>query len=1072
MKNFLAWWVKNAIAANLLMVAIIIMGAYGFFKLEREFVPAPKVTTISVSGAWLGASPNDIQEQIITRIEKSIEGIDGINYIEANAREGSGSVTVHVLVTADYDRVLDQVKSRVDGINNLPPDAFRLNTRRGDFQIDYIYMALYGPMGTDRKELQRLSIDIEKEMAKLPGGELTQMITKLEEEITIEISEVNLRRYNLTFSQVAQAISSTSMNASSGEVKTSAGKLQLRTRNLANSKAQFEEIIIRQSADGGTVRVKDIARVIDGFEDYDFYSEYKGQPAMFLRVLSPEKANITKTGRAFENYIKARNETLPEGVVLEMWVNAADGFGGMMKLIFTNALLGMILVLVFLCLFLRPAVAFWVSLGILTAFTGALAIAPLMGISFNIFSVFAFLLVIGIIVDDAIVVGESVHLHVENGVPGERGAISGVNMVAKPVFFAVITTMLAFTPWALISVSAVTITSQITFVVIAALMFSLIEAFFILPAHLSHLKPVNKKTTNRIMRLQGKISQSLVNFAENVFRPIAAFCIRYRYATFTAFLSFFILSFGAMKFGYAKWSPDGNVAGDMMQVSIRFPEGTSYERLEQAQKQLAQAVALVNENAKEDFGVDYEVIPSPGSFTSASSSRVHAFMGLAPLEQRTTITNKMIEEKFEEYLGELPDAQRVSINAGGSGSGNRGIYFGVSSKSSDTLRLAIDDLKTQFDGYNAVTRTWDNIESSAQEMQFVLKPGAQSLGITIATVSRQVREAFFGKEVQRLPRNGEDVRVVVRYPKAARDSIDTLKNLRIRTATGVEVPLFEVADVKFAPGISRIRRRDRKQVAYTGAVLRGGPEARQEIMSDMEDNFLPEWNLRFPGAERILVGQDEEQKRQSQELMIYGLIVLIVMYMMLAIAFKSYAQPLLILVAIPFAYVGMVAGALITGIPISIMSIFGFFAAAGVAINDNLVLIDYVNRLQARGVGAYQSMVDACVARFRPILLTSLTTFVGILPMLAENSAQAEFLKPLVVALAFGVLFDFFLTLFLVPAMFAMGVDIGRGFKGLWTGERQAPLGSRYDADIKLALDDMDLEGEDAPVSATPQPAE
>ncbi len=1072
MKNFLAWWVKNSIAANLLMVAIVIMGVYGFFKLEREFVPAPKVTTISVSGAWLGASPNDIQEQIITRIEKSIEGIDGINYIEANAREGSGSVTVHVLVTADYDRVLDQVKSRVDGINNLPPDAFRLNTRRGDFQIDYIYMALYGPMGTDRKELQRLSIDIEKEMAKLPGGELTQMITKLEEEIAIEVSEVNLRRYNLTFSQVAQAISSTSMNASSGEVKTSAGKLQLRTRNLADSKAEFEEIIIRQSADGGTVRVKDIARVIDGFEDYDFYSEYKGQPAMFLRVLSPEKANITKTGRAFEDYIKARNETLPEGVVLEMWVNAADGFGGMMKLIFTNALLGMVLVLVFLCLFLRPAVAFWVSLGILTAFTGALAIAPLMGISFNIFSVFAFLLVIGIIVDDAIVVGESVHLHVENGVPGQRGAISGVNMVAKPVFFAVITTMLAFTPWALISVSAVTITSQITFVVIAALMFSLIEAFFILPAHLSHLKPVNKKTTNRIMALQNRISQSLVNFAENVFRPIAAFCIKYRYATFTAFLSFFILSFGAMKFGYAKWSPDGNVAGDMMQVSIRFPEGTSYERLEQAQKQLAQAAALVNENAKADFGVDYEIIPSPGSFTSASSSRVQAFMGLAPLEKRTTITNKMIEEKFEKYLGELPDAQRVSINAGGSGSGNRGIYFGVSSKSSDTLRLAIDDLKVQFDGYNAVTRTWDNIESSAQEMQFVLKPGAQSLGITIATVSRQVREAFFGKEVQRLPRNGEDVRVVVRYPKAARDSIDTLKNLRIRTATGVEVPLFEVADVKFAPGISRIRRRDRKQVAYTGAVLRGGPEARQEIMSDMEENYLPEWSLRFPGAERILVGQDEEEKRQSQELMIYGLIVLIVMYMMLAIAFKSYAQPLLILVAIPFAYVGMVAGALITGIPISIMSIFGFFAAAGVAINDNLVLIDYVNRLQARGVGAYQSMVDACVARFRPILLTSLTTFVGILPMLAENSAQAEFLKPLVVALAFGVLFDFFLTLFLVPAMFAMGVDIGRGFKGLWTGERQAPLGSRYDADIKLALDDMDLEGEGDAIGTAPQPAE
>ena len=1056
MKSLISWWVKNSIAANLLMVAIFLMGIFGFFKLEREFIPAPKVTTINVSGSWLGASPNDIQEQIISRIEQSVEGLDGINYIEARAREGSGSVTVHVLVTADFDRVLDEVKARVDGINNLPPDAFRLTTRRGDFEIDYMYMALYGEEGTDRKELQRLAVDLEQEMAKLPGGELTQMITKLDEEITIEISEEDLRRFNLTFSQVAQAIAGTSLNASSGEVRTSAGSLQLRTRNLANSKSEFEDIIVRQSAEGGTVRVKDIARVIDGFQDLDFYSEYKGKPAMFLRVLSPEKANITKSGKAFEKFIEERNETLPPGIKLEMWANMADGFGGMMSLIFSNALLGMVLVLIFLCLFLRPKVAAWVSIGILTAFTGALAIAPVLGITFNIFSVFAFLLVIGIIVDDAIVVGESIHLHVENGVAGQRGAIAGANMVAKPVFFAVLTTMLAFSPWALLSVSAVTITSQITFVVVGALMFSLVEAFFILPAHLSHMKPTDKKSKNRLAMVQNKISQSLVDFSENYFRPVAAFCIKYRYATFSSFIALFIMAFGAVKYGYANYSPDGNVAGDMMQVSIAFPEGTPFSRLSQAQEQLAKAAADLNENAKEDFGVDYVVIPSPGSF--ASGNRVQAFMGLAPLEDRTTVTNKMIEEKFEGYLGEFPDAYRVSINAGGSGGGNRGLFFGVGAKTPETLRLAIEDLKNQFDSYSSVARTWDNFESSAQEMQFELKPGAESLGITLATVSQQVREAFFGREVQRLPRNGEDVRVVVRYPKEARESIDTLKNLRIRTATGVEVPLFEVADVTFAPGVTRINRRDRKQVAYTGAVVRGGDGARQEIMTDLEENFLPEWNIRFPDAERILVGQDEEQKRQFAELFSYGAIVLVIMYMMLAIAFRSYFQPFLILVAIPFAYVGMVAGALVTGIPISFMSIFGFFAAAGVAINDNLVLIDYVNRLRDRGVGAYQSMVDACVARFRPILLTSLTTFVGILPMLAENSAQAEFLKPLVVALAFGVLFDFFLTLFLVPAMFAMGVDVGRVVKGLWTGEKQPPLGSTYDPKIQLALDELDLD--------------
>ncbi len=1054
MRKLIAWWVKNAIAANLLMVAIILMGIFGFMRMEREFIPAPKLTTISVSGAWLGASPNDIQEQIISRVEQAIEGIDGINYVEANAREGSGSVTIHTLVQADYDRILDEVKARVDSINNLPPDAFRLLTRRGNFEVDYMYLALYGTT-LDRKDLQRLAIDIQKEMAKLPGGELTQMITKLEEEITIEISEEALRRFNLTFSQVSQAIAGSSFNSSSGEVETSAGKLQLRTRNLADSKSEFEEIIVRQSADGGIVRVKDIATVIDGFEDYNFDSEYKGYSAMFLRILSPEKSNITGTAAAVEKYVEARNKTLPEGIKIEIWGNAAEGFSGMMKLILSNALLGMVLVLILLCLFLRPAVAAWVSVGIAIAFMGALAISPLMGITFNIFSVFAFLLVIGIIVDDAIVVGESIHLHVENGITGERGAIGGASMVAKPVFFAVITTMLAFAPWALLSVSAVTITSQITFVVIAALTFSLIESFFILPAHLRHLKPIDQNSKNRIIRLQNNIAQSLVNFAERVFRPVAAFCIRNRYVTFSVFVALFILSVGAMKAGYAKWDPEGSVGGDMMQVRISFPEGTSFTRLEEIQDRLIATVQKVNDNGQADFGVDYDIIPQPGSFVQGNS--VTAFLGLAPLEKRDTLSNTQIEQKFEEYLGDIPDAYRVSINSGGGG-GGRGLFFGVSARSSEDLISAITDLKTQLESYGQVARTWDNFESSAQEMQFSLRPGAEALGIDLRIVSQQVREAFFGKEVQRLPRNGEDVRVVVRYPEEARDSIDSLKNLRIRTNTGVEVPLFQVADVTFAPGVSRINRRDRKQVAYTGAVLKGGPEARQEIMTDLEANFLPEWEIRHPGAERILVGVDEEQKRQMMELVIYGLLMLVVMYMMLAIAFKSYAQPLLILVAIPFAFVGMVFGAVATGITTNIMSWFGFFAAAGVAINDNLVLIDYVNKLRAKGAGAYQAMLDACVARFRPILLTSVTTFVGILPMLAENSAQAEFLKPLVVALAFGVLFDFFLTLFLVPAMYAMGVDIKRTAKGLWTGVKQEPLGSSYDPAMSLALDDFEAE--------------
>lgn len=1071
MNRFIGWWVNNAIAANLLMFIIFVMGIVGFNKLEREFIPTTDFNQINISSVWQGASPNDMQEQIIFRIEEAIEGIDGIDYVEANAREGRASVSVITLVQADFDRIYEEVKTRVDGINNLPPDAFRLQVQRAPFEIDFIYMALYGG-GLDRKELQRLSLDIRDEMAKLPSGNLTQMITKLEEEVTIEISEDALRRYDLTFSQVSNAISSNSLNLSSGDVKTSAGRLQLRTRNLASTKEEFEELILRQTPNGGTVRVKDVATVIDGFEDLDFHSEYKGHEAMFLRVISPEKSNITAAGDAFREYIEEKNKNLPPGVVLEMWADASLSFDAQMKLIGSNALTGLILVLIILGLFLRPKVAIWVSVGIITSFMGAMAIAPYIGISFNIISTFAFLLVIGIIVDDAIVVGESVHFHVEHGMSGERAAIGGTGLVIKPIFFAVLTTMIAFLPWAFFSGPTSSFTSQVTLVVIAALLFSLVEAFLILPAHLRHLKPIDSQSKkNRLFRFQEAMANSLIRFAENVFRPMAAFFIRNRYATCATFVGMFFISIVALQSGLSKVQMAPEIDGDMMQVTIRFPEGTSYERSSQVQKQMEDAVKRMNEDAKERFDIDYELIPQPGSFVY--NTRIQAFMGLAPPEKRDTVTSDMIETMFQEYLGDIPDAYRVQVNAGGGGGGQRGVFFGVASNNPDDLKAALLDLKSQLETYGNTVRTWDNLESSAQEMRFSLKPGAERLGIDLQTVSRQVREAFFGKEVMRVPRDGEDVRIVLRYPEAARDSIDSLENLRIRGANGVEVPLYQVASVSFAPGITRVNRRDSKQVGYTGAVLKGGPEARAEIMKDMNENFMPEWKLRHPNAERPLVGDDKNDATFKSEAGLFLLLMLGSMYVLLAVAFKSYAQPLLILVAVPFAFVGMTFGNIVVGTPLGIMSIFGFFAAAGVAVNDNLVLLDYVNRLRSKGVGAYQAMVDACVARFRPILLTSVTTFMGVLPMLAEKSVQAQFMKPMVVALAFGVLFDFFLTLILVPAMYGIGVDINRLAKRIWTGQKQPPLGSRYDPNVALALEDMDAEfvsGNDT--GGAPQPAE
>jgi len=1071
MKGLITWFVRNPIAANLIMVAMFVVGVFGYFSMEREFIPQTTINGMTVTVSWPGASPRDVEEQLIVRIEESVDGLDGIDYIEATARESGGSVNIRTKLRIDYEKLLDEVKSRVDAIQNLPPDSFRPQIIRWDARPEIMYLALHGDV--DPLTLQRAANDVRLEITKLSGLQLTEQISKRPEQVTIEISETALRQYNLTFSQVAQEISGSSINLSAGTVQTTGGNLQLRARSLANSEEEFKDIIVRQTVSGGIIRVRDIAKVIDGFDDSEFAAQFRGQNTAIFEVRSPDALDVTVAGKNIRKFEKEIQAKLPPNMTFSIWFDGSTMFDSRMSLIGSNALSGMALVLIILILFLRPVVAIWVTIGIAAAFCGAIAIAPHIGITLNMISLFAFLLVIGIVVDDAIVVGESVYLHTENGIYGEKGAVGGANMVVKPVFFAVITTILMFVPFMLMTGPIRAMTAQISLVVIAVLVFSLIEAFFILPAHLRHLKPIDENNQGRLMRLQSRLANSLVTFAKVRFRPFIALLIRFRYITLSVFVGFFIMSVTFLKVGIAPSSFIPEVEGDMIAFSARFPEGTTFERREQVRQRVDAGIAQLNENTQNDFGVSYALITEPGTITNRN--RVDGFLGLTTADKRQEISTKAIADKLEEYVGEIPDAYRVNygFTEGGTGNGG-GLFYGIASADPAALKAAVLDLKAGMESYSAVAGAWDGLESSAREIQFTLKPGAETLGIKLSDVTRQVREAFYGREVQRLPRNGEDVRVMVRYPEFARQSIDSLQGLRIRSANGVEVPLFSVADVSFADGVGRIQRRDRKRLTYTGARVRGEKAELARIKKDMAENFIPDWEFRHPNVSRIAVGDDEIEINFIRELNISLVAILFMMYGLLAIAFKSYAQPLLIMIAIPFALVGMIFGNIITGVPFGIMSLFGFFAASGVAVNDNLVLIDYVNRLRARGVGAYQAMLDACVSRFRPILLTSVTTFVGITPILFENSTQAEFLKPMVVALAFGVLFDFFLTLMLVPAMYGIGVDITRFFRSLWRGEKQPGLGSSYDPELALALDDFDRESDKIhhSVGNRPAPAE
>ncbi|MCW5724151.1 MAG: efflux RND transporter permease subunit [Maricaulaceae bacterium] len=1040
-RGLIGWWASNAVAANLLMAICFIGGVIGFLQMNREVFPTFAVNGASITMSWPGASPQEVEEQIVLRIEEAVASIPGVERITSTAREGFGAVNIQGRRNVDMTAFIDEIKMRVDSINNMPPSAFRPVVQQWRAQDQMAGFAIHGDI--DRRELQRIAREIRNEVAaQVPGASMAQLWATLNEEVSIEPSETEMRRYGLTFDELARAIRTSSLNASAGSVRTEIGDVALTSRQLADTAAQFEQIIVRQTRDGGTIRLGDVARITDGFVDANLYATFDGELMALIVIPTMEGQNVVQTSRALEQYIERKQRALPEGVTISMWWDSSELYHQRMGTITNSAGLGLLLVLLVLVLFLRPIVAFWVTVGIATAFAGSLLVLPLLGVSLNMLSMFAFLLVIGIIVDDAIIVGENIHNRVERGEKGLTAAVIGAQMVAKPVVFAVITSMMVFAPWMMLSGPEVQFTRQISLVVVAALSFSLIESLLILPAHLAHIKPQNPKGFSApLIRAQRVLGESLIWFARNIYRPVIVLALRRRYSTLVTFIGLFAIAIVLMQTNRVGWSFMPEVENETIQIDIQMAEGTPWSRTEQVRQRLEEAEHEVQLAYREEYPGQPDMIESRS--TIATNGRVRAWVNIAnPQERPGRLPTRVVAQRIRDALGPIPDAQEirfdVNINQGGPG-----VQLAISHPDLDVLRAAAEDLKAQLRSYDTLYDVIDNLQSSTDELQFEPRPDAQALGLTLADVTRQVRQAFYGEEVMRLPREGQDVRVMVRYPYEQRHSLDTLRDFRIRTADGREVPLSAVAEAEFAPGLARINRRNRMRTVTVSASL-SDPGVRGEIMQDLNQNFFPDWQARHPGVVRELTGQAEGEMEFIAEVGTLLLGVLVAMYVLLAIAFRSYAQPILIMSAIPFALAGAIFGHLAFGMSLTLFSLFGVGAAAGVVINDNLVLMDFVNRLRRSGVGAFQSLVDAAVQRFRPILLTSVTTFLGILPMMAERSTQAQFLKPMVVALGFAVVFALFLTLLLVPALYAIGVDIKRLVVSLWRGEKQPGIGSTY----------------------------
>ncbi|MCI4646134.1 MAG: efflux RND transporter permease subunit [Hyphomonadaceae bacterium] len=1060
MNGIVAWFARNAIAANLLMAVAFIGGIFAYFSLEREIFPVVPVAGASVSVAWSGASPAETEEQLVVRIEEAIADLDGIDRITSIAYEGGATVNIRGRDDINMDKFIRDIERRVNQINNFPQSAFRPQITQWEDRDWYFGMAIYGEASP--RELKRIADEVRDDIAEMSGGQLAIVNGTLGEQVSIEVTEETLRQYNLTFSQVAQAIRETALNASGGRVRTDTGNVSIQAREQADTAAQFERIVVTQTPEGAVIRLRDIADVVDGFVDEELRAQHNGQPAAFVMVVAPDNMQIVDYTDGFKDYIERANDPasgiLPEALKINILWDNSDAFKARMETIGQSALLGGVLVLIVLVLFLRPIVAFWVTIGIFTAFAGGVFLLPLFGVSLNILSLFAVLLVIGVIVDDAIIVGENIHKEVESGRrQGLDASIIGTQMVLKPVIFGVLTTIIAFLPWAFLTGPVRSFTEQITFVVVAALTFSLIESMLILPAHLAHLKPQRfDGPGGSILKVQRSIADSLLWFADHIYRPILELAVKFRYATMAFFIVLFLWATQLVGNNYVPFNFMPKIEADMIQVSVELPDGTPFTRTEQVQQQVQNGIDLMDVESRETYPEINGLIRD--SSVVASGRRVQAWIGLTPPEVRPeTLSSTEISNRFRELVGPIQDAEEIEVTATFN-QDESGIRFSLNNEDLDLLRAAAEDVKGQLATYSTTYDIGDNLSSAADEIRVTLKPGAESLGVTLADVTSQIRQAYFGELVYRLPREGDDVEVRVRLPEDTRRNLDSLGNLRIRTSDGRQIPVNQVADFEFAPGINVIIRRDRTRSVTVRAELTD--DVRGQIIADMEANYWPGFAERFPTVSRQSSGGYEAEQEFFAELMRFFFIALGAMYILLAIAFRSYSQPALLLTAVPFAYAGAVFGHLISGVPLAMFSFFGIAAAGGVVINDNLVLVDFINRRRDEGVGALQAVVDGGVSRFRPILLTSVTTFVGVLPLIAERSVGAQFLKPMVVSLGSAVTFALFVSLLLVPALYAIGVEVGRIFNWSWNGRPFRQIGETYSG--HATIDEEELIGTSA----------
>lgn len=1043
MRRIIAWFADNGVAANLLMVLMIAMGALTLIGVKQEVFPEFDAETVVVRVPYPGAAPEEVEEGVVVRIEERIQDLEGIKEIRSVAAENFATVFVEAVEGSDIQKLLNDVKSRVDAIDTFPEEAEKPTIEQPIIRRQVLEIALSGR--ADERTLKRLGERLRDELTALPGITQVELVSVRPYEISIEVSEEALRRWGLTFSQVAEAIRRSSLDLPGGKVETRGGEILLRTEGQAYIGREFEDLPLLTLGDGTRLDIGDVATVVDGFADADQWSRFDGRPAVLVQVFRTGDQAALTIAATVEEYLEDARTRMPEGIDLTIWQDRTRILQSRLDLLIRNGRAGFILVLLVLALFLKLRLAGWVALGIPISFLGAIALMPVLDVSINMVSLFAFIVVLGIVVDDAIVVGENIYTRYQQGAAGLSAAVSGTTEVVTPVVFAVLTSVAAFAP--LLAVSGVMgkIMRVIPLIVIPTLLFSLVESLLILPNHLSHLHHGDGDRPRTFVgraweRVQTAFARGLDFAIRRSYEPSVAWAIRWRYLTLAGMVAVLLITIGIVAGGWIHFTFMPAVEADNSAAYLTMPQGTPAVSTADMLRQIETAAFELAAELEQEYGDQpiRHVMTTVGAQPFRSAAGHAAFslsadgssshlgevnLELSPAEERL-VTSTEVATRWREKVGSIPDAVELVYSSSLFSTGEA-INIELSGADVGRLRSFAVALRDELATYPGTQDISDSFRAGKKELELRITPEAELAGLTHAELARQVRQAFYGEEVQRIQRGRDEVKVMVRYPESQRRSLGDLEELRLRTPTGSELAFATAAQIAVARGPAAIQRTDRRRVINVTAdvdKLRGNAN---EIIGDLEGSVLPRLRQDFPGISYSFAGEQQEQRDSLRGLARGFSIALLAIYALLAIPFKSYFQPIIVMSAIPFGLIGALLGHVVMGKNLSLLSMFGIVALTGVVVNDSLVMVDFINRSYRGGLPLAKAIRTAGIARFRPILLTSLTTFAGLTPLLLERSMQAQFMVPMAVSLAFGVLFATFITLILVPALYAILEDFG-----------------------------------------------